>query len=106
MIDSDAVVEIIKQYEKHGWILRRALLSHDNSSALSGMLGEIDVVHSDLDGLWFSRRSRPDSEAWELRRLTGLPFALVAAVPADATPEEVESILDQVVDDMRDRRIA
>jgi hypothetical protein len=106
MIDANAVPEIIKQYEKHGWTLRRALLSEEGRNAVGDSLGDIDISPSDLDALWFSRRSNPDSEAWELRRLAGLPFALVAVVSSDASSEEVESTLDQVVDDMRERRMA
>jgi len=106
MIDAQAVAETIKQYEKHGWTLRRALLSAEGKDLLSGTLGPIDMTDSDLDALWFSRCSNPRTEAWELRRLTGLPFALIAVVPADASSEELESTLDQVVMDMRERRMA
>ena len=106
MIDANAVGEIIKQYEKHGWILRRALLSSEGRSSLPNLFADVRIEESDINALWFSRRSNPDSEAWELRRLTSLPFALVAVVPSGATDEELESMLDQVVDDMRERRIA
>ncbi|PYT00489.1 MAG: hypothetical protein DMF63_07950 [Acidobacteria bacterium] len=100
MTDPVTVGEIIKQYERHGWTLRRALLSDDARVALSATLGEIEFVSSDLDALWFSRKSKPESESWELRRLTSSPFALVAVVEADASDEELESALEQVADDM------
>ena len=106
MIDAEAITEIIKQYEKHGWILRRALLSSKGRSSIPNRLADVDIIDSDLDALWFSRRSKPDSEAWELRRLSALPFALVAVVPTGASDEELEATLEQVVDDMRERRIA
>ena len=106
MIDANAVAEIVEQYEKHGWTLRRALLSQEGRSALPNALAEVDIYDSDLDALWFSRRSNPESEAWELRRLSGLPFALIAVVPNGASAEELESTLDQVVEDMRERRMA
>jgi hypothetical protein len=103
MIDLATASAIIKQYEKHGWTLRRALLSEDTSNVLSNLLDGIDVTSSDLDAFWFSRRSKPETESWELRRLSGSPFALVAVVPSNASEEEVESILAQLAEDMRAR---
>lgn len=106
MIEPSAVDQIIEQYEKHGWKLRRALLSAEGKSALMD-LGETFEVHdSDIDALWFSRQSQPDREAWELRRLTGLPFALVAVISNDAESSEVDETLAQVVDEMRAKTFA
>jgi hypothetical protein len=106
MTDSATVGEIIKQYEKHGWTLRRALLSDDSRLSLSDSLGGIKIMSSDLEALWFSRQSKPETESWELRRLTGSPFALVAVIASNASEEEVESTLAQVADDMRERTFA
>ena len=106
MIEPVTVGEIISQYEKHGWILRRALLSEENKNVLAEKASSIDVEVSDLDALWFSRRSNPESEAWELRRLTGSPFALVAVISSDATSDEVDATLAQVADEMRAKTIA
>jgi hypothetical protein len=106
MTDSTTVGEIIAQYEKHGWTLRRALLSDASRTLLGNVLTGIDVTPSDFDALWFSRQSKPESEAWELRRLSVLPFALVAVVASNASNEEVEATLSQVADEMRDRTIA
>jgi hypothetical protein len=106
MIDATAVSEVIKQYEKHGWTLRRALLSPAGKAQIGNELSHIETIDSDLEALWFSRRSQPENEAWELRRLTGLPFALVAVVSTTASDEELESTLAQVADDMRERRMA
>ena len=106
MTDPVNVGEIVKQYEKHGWTLRRALLSEESRIALLASLGEIKIISSDLEALWFSRRSKPDTESWELRRLTGSPFALVAVVPSNASEDELESTLAQIADDMRERTFA
>lgn len=106
MIDPVTVGGIIAQYEKHGWTLRRALLSDESKNVLNQTLGDIRIESSDFDALWFSRRSKPESEAWELRRLTGSPFALVAVVSADASAEEVEATLSHVSDEMRVKTIA
>ena len=106
MIEASAVDQIIEQYEKHGWKLRRALLSSEGKSALPDIAETAAVEDSDLDALWFSRQSQPDREAWELRRLTGLPFALIAVIPIEAESDEVDETLSQVVDEMRAKTIA
>ena len=106
MTDPVTVGEIIAQYEKHGWKLRRALLSDDGRERLSEVLPDVEKFDSDLDALWFSRRSRPDSEAWELRRLTNLPFALIAVIRNDASEEEIEDTLEQVLEEMREKTFA
>src|SRR5215203_3477369 len=106
MIDPAVVGEIIAQYKKHGWTPRRALLSDANKSVLLKSFEAIEVEFSDIDALWFSRRSKPDSEAWELRRLTGLPFALIALIPSTMSPDEMEATLEQVADEMRAKTIA
>ncbi|MEO8573107.1 MAG: hypothetical protein ABI481_03990 [Pyrinomonadaceae bacterium] len=106
MIDPATVGEIIAQYEKHGWIPRRALLSDSSKSLLLESLSEVEIEFSDIDALWFSRRSKPFSEAWELRRLTGAPFALVAIISSGMSPDEIEATLEQVADEMRSKTIA
>jgi hypothetical protein len=106
MIDAAAVGEIIAQYQKHGWTFRRALLSPNGKTVLTRIVAPEQIVRSDLDALWFSRASKPDSEAWELRRLTGPPFALVAVVSTGIDNEELESTLEQVAAEMREKTIA
>ena len=54
---------------------------------------DLEIRRSKGEGLWFSRRSLPDREAWELRRLSGSPFALVAVVEDSLTDTEREEIL-------------
>ena len=106
MTDPATVGEIISQYEKHGWTLRRALLSGEGRTRFADVLASVDTMGSDVDALWFSRRSQPGSEAWELRRLTTLPFALIAVIPDNSSADEVESTLEQVVDEMRSKTFA
>lgn len=100
MLDNLAVIETISLYNKHGWTLRRVLLTEDSKQRLNApatvLFGPAEVRDSDLDALWFSRRSRPDAESWELRRLTGTPFALFETVPDGTAPEELESFLNDV----------
>ena len=106
MIDAAADGEIIAQYENLGWIPRRGLLSAKGLNAWKQAVGKIEILDSDIDAIWFSRKSKPDTEAWELRRLSELPFALIAVVSVTADAEEVESTLSQVVEEMRERTIA
>ena len=106
MIEPYVVDQVIAQYEKHGWKLRRALLSPEGRTALTRLGDAAEVHDSDIDALWFSRQSEPDREAWELRRLTGLPFALVAVVSTDAESSEVDETLSQVEDEMRAKTFA
>jgi len=106
MTDRATVGEIISQYEGHGWKFRRALLSDESRILLGEMLDGIEVTISDLEALWFSRKSKPETETWELRRLTGSPFALIAVVSSDASAGEFDSTLAQVADEMRAKIIA
>ncbi len=80
MIEATRVAEIIRQYKKHGWTLRRVLLCADaleNFSSSENLFGGASVVSSGINALWFSRAAANGSEAWELRRLSGAPFAFI-----------------------------
>lgn len=105
MIGAEEISEILKLYRKHGWVLRRVLLSATGSMSLAdkseALFGAVPVQKDDFDGLWFSRSSGENDEAWELRRLTGGPYALVAVVAADLDPELREAELDAVASRMR-----
>lgn len=84
MIGEQEVREILTQYEKHGWSLRRVLLSAEIKSSLPpSLFGQIEIVSSDVNALWFSRASFDGRETWELRHLSNTPFALVEVFEAD-----------------------
>lgn len=100
MIDSSAIEKIVAQYVKHGWTLRRVLLSDDGPD--SGAFGEAEILRSDLNALWFSRSTRPDSTAWELRHLSTAPYALVTGVPFEADPQGTDAILSETEIRMRE----
>ena len=84
MIDSASISEILEVYAKHGWILRRVLLSasirRSLSSDLIDLFGEASLHDSDLDAAWFSRATKNDGIAWEIRHLSVAPFALLVVV--------------------------
>lgn len=105
MTSRNAIAQIIEQYVKHGWKLRRVLLSPALSEALidpAGLFGDAEVRTTANDALWFSRRSMPDREAWELRRISASPFAVVEIVPDGLADQEVDELLEQAESRMFD----
>lgn len=101
----DLVKEIVNTYQKHGWQLRRALLRSETRaqigadySSLRGALVEEAVV----DGLWFSRTSHEQREAWELRLLAENPFALFETFEKDETEDEREEVRREMEARLRD----
>ena len=94
MTDAKQIQEILSQYEKHGWSLRRVLLSDaakkDLSGATEDIFGAAEIISSDLNAAWFSRSSGVNGEAWELRRLGGTPFALIEVFNSDDDEENQE----------------
>jgi len=98
MISVPQILEIIAQYKKHGWTLRRVLLSdelrvhaYNELVALSQTSGTpIEFVSSaDVAAIWFSRTAKA-GEAWELRHLSTTPFALFEVFDADDEEETRE----------------
>lgn len=96
-MDPETVQAVIDQYAKHGWRLRRALVSRATADRLAPAMDfgdpEIGLEESENEALWFSRRSLPDCEAWELRRLKDSPFALVAVLEDSLDDAEREQLL-------------
>jgi hypothetical protein len=96
MIDREGVENILAQYAKHGWILRRVLLSErlrEKAPDIADAFEGVEVNFSELDGLWFSRSSRPGITAWELRHLSQTPYALVENLNDGIDDAEAELIL-------------
>ncbi len=104
MIGNRQVQEILKQYEKHGWILRRVLLSAPTKEILSASLfGQADLIAADFDALWFSRTALNGGESWELRSLSAAPFALVEVFGDDDEDEVREESRMEMETQMRER---
>jgi hypothetical protein len=91
---------VIEQYAKHDWIVRRLMLSSGSTAELGPELvslnAEVEIVEPRQEGIWFSRRTQPDREAWELRRLSGSPFALVAVLEDSLSLDEREDVLRSI----------
>ena len=84
MIGERQIQDILTQYKKHGWNLRRVLLSAPIAENLArSLFGQTEIVRSKIDAIWFSRASFNDRETWELRRLSEAPFALMEVFEAD-----------------------
>jgi hypothetical protein len=100
MIKPGQIAEIISLYRKHGWILRRVLLSDglrvELTDALQDLFGGVPIVSSDINAAWFSRASRAGQEAWELRRLSESPYALFETFDAEDEEEVREAALSEV----------
>ena len=94
---SDLIVEIVGTYQKHGWQLRRALLRPETRNAFnagfdSSTIHTIQIEEALVDGLWFSRASHAEREAWELRLVAENPFALFETFEKDETEEQREEM--------------
>jgi len=98
MTGEDAIRGIILLYEKHGWTLRRVLLSDELSKRLDSvaptLFNGIKPARSDIDAAWFTRASHAGKITWELRLLTDPPFALLAVVDADIEDSNLDAILN------------
>jgi len=92
---SELIREIVETYQKYGWQLRRVLLRPETRAELEQQpmsVGNAELVNSEVDGLWFSRNSHNNREAWELRLLAENPFALFETFEPDETEEQREEM--------------
>lgn len=98
MIDAQGIRQLLDTYEKHGWVLRRVLLSDSSREHISfadaDLFSTAEIRRAGFDAAWFSRPPQVGSIAWELRSLGGKPFALVQHVDENST--EFEDILAEV----------
>ena len=97
--------EIIANYERHGWELRRALLKPatrvDLKKQATEIFNEATLVDAEVDALWFARPSHAGREAWELRLVAEQPYALFEAFEADETEAEREEARVEMENKMR-----
>jgi hypothetical protein len=99
MISARQIAEILSLYRKHGWNLRRVLLSEALKTSLADSLekifGAAEIRASEIDAVWFSRPARDNQEAWELRRLSETPYALMELFDEDDDDEIREETLSE-----------
>jgi hypothetical protein len=95
MISVEQILEILAQYKKHGWTLRRVLLSDElrvrayNELVSLSDNKAVEFVSSQVEAAWFSRPAK-EGEAWELRHLSVAPFALFEVFDEDDEEETRE----------------
>ena len=95
--------EIIATYHRHGWELRRVLLRPETRAALAAELfGQAAMRESDFDALWFARSSQAGREAWELRLIAELRYALFEAFEADESETDREEVRLEMENRMRE----
>ena len=104
MIDAANIAEILATYKKHGWILRRVLLSAAAKEKLGDarkrLFGEIESTESMIDAAWFSRPPKEGGVAWEIRYLGEIPFALLTKT--DESHPDFESDLKDIESRLRE----
>ena len=106
MKKADLFNELLTIYERHGWQLKAALLRPETIADLNAsyrdQLQSITVHDSPVDGLWFSRPSHQNREAWELRLLSETQYALFETFEADETEEQREEMRKEMEARLRD----
>ena len=99
----ELVSEIIATYQRHGWELRRVLLRPESRAALAAELfGQAAMIESDFDALWFARPSHNGREAWELRLIAELRYALFEAFEGDESEADREEVRLEMENRMRE----
>src|SRR5438132_1656293 len=92
----ESINEILATYSKHGWRLKRLLVTAEARALLSESEREIFedaiVEDSSVNALWFARPSHAGREAWELRLVAETPYALFETFEADEEEEEREEL--------------
>jgi hypothetical protein len=106
MTQIDRLFEIAATYNKHGWTLRRLLLTEESMSFLtdedSSQFSKAETQPSTIDALWFSRTSQNNREAWELRLIAESAYALFETFEVDETEEEREEVRMEMEAKMRE----
>jgi hypothetical protein len=104
MTGEKVFASLLAEYTRHGWEPRRVLHSAEAlPREMASILREfpnVEIKNSVLDAVWFTRRSRPGVETWELRRLVGSPFALVESIEDDTDEAEVKKRLRSIEERM------
>jgi hypothetical protein len=83
--------EIITNYRRHQWTLRKVLLRAATLAELGDAATVFEgapVEESEIDALWFARPSHGGREAWELRLVAETPYALFETFEPDEPEEE------------------
>ncbi len=100
MIKAGQIAEILSLYSKHGWNLRRVLLSDALKKSLpaplENLFGAAEIRLAEIDAVWFSRPPNANQETWELRRLSETPYALIEIFDVEDEEEIREETLREI----------
>ena len=103
MISAGTISEIVGVYEKHGWLLRRVLLSSRLKAELAAagedIFRDVGIADSDIDAAWFSRPPSDGGVPWEIRHLSDSPYSLLENI--DENDAGFEDALKAVEDRLR-----
>jgi hypothetical protein len=103
MSTPDLIQEIIATYHRHGWELRRVLLRPETRTVLAAdVFGPAAMIEADFDALWFARPSHAGREAWELRLIAELRYALFEAFEAEESEADREEVRRELENRMRE----
>ena len=97
--------QIVANYTKHGWTLRRVLLrptAEPERQQIAQTFPEAALIDAEVDALWFARASQAGREAWELRLIAEQPYALFETFEADEAEEDREDLRREMENKMRD----
>src|SRR5438477_8742846 len=102
----ELIKDIVANYQRHGWNLKRLLLRPPTRAEINHqaheVLKEVRLVDAEFDALWFARLSHEGREAWELRLLAEQPYALFEAFEPDETEEDREEARREMENRMRE----
>jgi hypothetical protein len=106
MRKADLFNELVATYQKHGWVLKGALMQVVTRAELSpAQLASLESAHvkeSTIDALWFSRPSHHNREAWELRLVAETQYALFETFEADETEAQRDEVRLEMEARLRD----
>jgi hypothetical protein len=105
MDPTEQIKELLATYEKHGWQLRRVLLRSDTRAQITdeNWAGNASIEAQEFDGLWFSRKSQGEREAWELRLISPTQYALFETFEADEPEAAREELRKEMEARMKER---
>lgn len=94
----EGILAIVEQYQRYDWMLRRVLLPIDSFGLAEGLRDVypgVEIIESMNAAMWFSRRSIPESESWEIRRIAPPAYAMVVVLPDEMSLEEKNELLEE-----------
>jgi hypothetical protein len=103
----ERIEEIVATYLKHGWQLRRMLVTNATLRKIEST-NDMPILHgikrdeASIDALWFSRNSHAGREAWELRLVSDTPYALFETFEKDESEGEREEARSEMEARLKD----